>query len=180
MNDANTINVSSRDAARWLATGEAVLIDVREPDEFMAEHIAAATSIPLSKVGEQLARLPVPAGRKIIFQCLKGGRGRQACEIATASGAGNEIYNLEGGIIGWKSAGLPVVSTSRTNVPSIFRQVQIIVGLAVALGVLAGFAGHPAGFAIAGLFGTALALAGISGWCGLALLLGRMPWNRLA
>lgn len=180
MNDTNTINVSPVDAARWLASGEAVLIDVREPDEFKAEHIAAATSIPLAKVAEQLGRLPAPAERKIIFQCLKGGRGARACQIAVDSAEGRKVYNLEGGITGWKGAGLPVISTASANVPSIFRQVQMIVGLAVALGVVAGFAGYSAGFVIAGLAGAALALAGITGWCGLALLLARMPWNRTA
>ena len=41
-----TATVSPRDAALWLASGEAVLIDVREPDEFRGEHIAAALSLP--------------------------------------------------------------------------------------------------------------------------------------
>ncbi|WP_244619092.1 YgaP-like transmembrane domain [Rhizobium sp. 18055] len=63
---------------------------------------------------------------------------------------------------------------------SIFRQVQIVVGTLVLLSVLGGFLLNPAGFVIAGLFGAALALAGMSGWCGMAILLGRMPWNKAA
>lgn len=55
---------------------------------------------------------------------------------------------------------------------------QIVVGLLVAVGVIAGFLISPAGFVVAGLFGAALATAGITGWCGLALLLNRAPWNR--
>ncbi len=63
---------------------------------------------------------------------------------------------------------------------TIFRQVQIAVGLLVLLSVLAGFFLNPAGFVVAGLFGAALTFAGISGWCGMAILLNHMPWNRAA
>ena len=47
--------ISPRDAARMLSSGEAVLIDVREPDEFRAEHIACAASVPLASVGSVFA-----------------------------------------------------------------------------------------------------------------------------
>jgi hypothetical protein len=91
-----------------------------------------------------------------------------------------EIYNLEGGIMSWKDAGLPVIGTATEGkaVPSIFRQVQMAVGTFVLVAVIAGFSGWTPGFALAGFFGFMLALAGLTGWCGLAMLLARMPWNR--
>lgn len=175
-----TKTIDARQANEWLSSGEAVLIDVREPDEFRGEHIPAALSVPLSNVGRLSGMVSIPAGRKIVFQCLKGSRGAQACEKFEAANAGaGEVFNLAGGITAWKANGLPVIgATLAAPRMTIFRQVQITVGLIVLLSVLAGFFVHPAGFAIAGLFGAALAFAGVSGWCGLAILLGRMPWNQ--
>lgn len=169
--------VPPRQASEWIAAGEAVLIDVREPDEFRAEHIAAALSLPLSGIGNLDGVLNVPAGRKLVFQCLKGSRGALACDHMAAQNGSREIFNLEGGITAWKAQGLPVVGAVSPRL-TIFRQVQIVVGLLVLLSVLAGFLLNPAGFAIAGLLGAALAFAGLSGWCGMAVLLRRMPWNR--
>lgn len=171
--------VTPRQAQGWLASGRAVLIDVREPHEFSAAHIPYALSAPLASVAAMLKDMDLPADRKIVFQCQKGGRGGQACAaVGAVAPGGQPVFNLEGGIDAWAAEGLPVVGVSPAPGVSIFRQVQIVVGLLVALGVIAGFLISPAGFVVAGLFGAALATAGITGWCGLALLLNRAPWNR--
>ncbi len=169
--------ITAAEAARWIAEGEALLVDVRTPDEFRAEHIAAAISLPLDSLPGALSALNLAPGRKLVFQCQKGGRGASAC--ALAGDAWPERYNLEGGIESWKAADLPVVRATRAALP-IFRQVQIAVGLIVLTLVLAGFAFGPVFFGIAGLIGGMLALAGVTGWCGMGLLLQRMPWNRVA
>ncbi len=172
--------IDSQQAREWLSSGEAVLVDVREPDEFRGEHIPGAISVPLSQVARISSLLTIPSGKKVIFQCLKGGRGEKACEAFHSSDAeARESFNLAGGITAWKAAGLPVIGAS-LSAPrvSIFRQVQITVGLLVLFSVLAGYFVTPVGFAVAAFFGAALAVAGISGWCGLALALGRMPWNK--
>lgn len=168
--------VSPREAARWIADGEAILIDVRSPGEFGAQHIAQAISLPLDTLPDALGALRPPVGQKLIFQCLKGGRGATAC--AAVGDAWPERYNLDGGIEGWKAAGLPVVGASE-RLP-LARQVQVAVGLIVLALVTAGFWLNPAYFAAAGLVGLMLAVAGVTGWCGLALVLQRMPWNRPA
>ncbi|HVK89865.1 MAG TPA: rhodanese-like domain-containing protein [Mycoplana sp.] len=175
-----TMTIDARTAAGWIATGKAVLVDVREPDEFRAEHIASAASLPLGSLRKALANMPLPPGRTIIFQCQKGGRGAQACALAGELGM-DAACNLEDGIAGWKAAGLPVIGTAATGspvIPSLFRQVQMVVGTFVLIAVLAGFSGWRPGFALAGFFGFMLALAGLTGWCGLAMVLSRMPWNR--
>lgn len=176
MTHESSRNISAQQAYAWLVSGEAVLIDVREPDEFKAEHIAYALSLPLGHVGTTFTQLNL-ANRKIIFQCLRGKRGEQACTFLNGQNTSCSAYNIEGGIEGWKAAGLPVISGSGSGL-SIFRQVQIIIGTLVGLGVVLGFGGHIWGFAAAGLFGAALALSGLSGWCGLAMLLAKAPWNR--
>jgi rhodanese-related sulfurtransferase len=169
--------ISAHDAHALLAVGAAVLVDVREADEFKAEHIAFALSLPLSRLEDALAQLQIPPGTKIIFQCQKGKRGEQACR-APCQQDGRVLYNMDGGLDAWKAAGFATIATgSAAPRLSIFRQVQIIIGFAVALAVLIGFSGQNWGFWLAGILGAALGTAGLTGWCGLALLLMRMPWN---
>lgn len=172
-------SITPREAARLIETGEALLIDVREPNEFIAGHIASAASIPLSVLPGFFAGGAMPA-KPLIMQCQRGMRGEKACALLQSLGHDHQIYNMEGGIEAWQSANLPVIGSGKPAGISIFRQVQIVVGGLVAFGVTLGFFGYPAGFAAAGFFGAMLAIAGISGWCGLALLLDKMPWNRPA
>jgi rhodanese-related sulfurtransferase len=101
-------SIDPQTAARWLRAGEASLLDVREPQEYAAEHIEAAHLQPLS--GVTYAALPAPMqGKKLVVQCHLGGRSARACELLSAERPGIEVYNLEGGIEAWKAAGLPVV-----------------------------------------------------------------------
>lgn len=60
------------------------------------------------------------------------------------------------------------------------RQVQIAAGLLVLVGVGLGFGIHPAFFALSGLVGAGLVFAGATGFCGMAQILARAPWNRRA
>lgn len=172
----NTITPAQ--ALAWLSSGDAILIDVREPDEFKAEHIAYALSVPLGQLQETLPTLGLPADKKILFHCLKGKRGEQACILAGQSrNCPHETYNIEGGIEGWKNANLAVIGSASSKI-SIFRQVQMIVGGLIAILVLLGFQGMAPAFALAGIFGGALFFAGLTGWCGLAMILSKIPWNK--
>ncbi len=101
-------SVSPRDAARWIADGEAVLVDVRSPAEFRAGHIDGALSLPLDTLPAALSSLDVPADRKVIFQCQRGVRSEAACRAVMDSSYAR--FSLAGGIDGWRAAGLPVVA----------------------------------------------------------------------
>lgn len=173
-----SINVAQ--AVSMIKNDEAVLIDVREPDEFKDSHIAYAISVPLSALEGGFKMLDIPADKTILFQCLKGSRGQTACaRIQGLGSCKNKIVNIEGGIEAWKSEGLPVIESSRAQPKlSLMRQVQIIVGFLVALCVVIGLAGMTAAFVLAGFFGAALCVAGLTGWCGLATMLSKMPWNK--
>ncbi len=174
-----TALVSAKDASAWLASGQAMLIDVREPSEFAAAHIPYAVSAPLGTLTDALALMNLPSDRKLIFQCQKGGRGNTACEAVGATARGGQpVFNLDGGIEGWAKAGYPIVGSGRETVMPINRQVQLAVGLLVVSGIAFGFMVHWAGFVFAGMIGAALANAGATGWCGMAMLLQRAPWNQ--
>jgi rhodanese-related sulfurtransferase len=93
----------------WMERGEATLVDVREPGEYMAERIDGAVSVPLA--GVCAANVPASAGKKLVVHCLKGGRGAKACEKLLAEDPMLEVYNLTGGISAWDAAGFPVLRT---------------------------------------------------------------------
>ncbi len=103
------MGIKTVDAAtvkRWLDSGDAVLVDVREPGEHASESIEGAVLIPLASVSA--SAMPPLKGRKLVIHCKKGGRGEKACAALQAQLPSTEIYNLEGGIESWAQAGLPL------------------------------------------------------------------------
>jgi rhodanese-related sulfurtransferase len=166
--------VEAATVREWMERGEALVVDVREPDEHARERIEGAVLMPLSRFNA--AALPRPDGRRVVFHC-KGGR-RAAEAVARARSAGiAECLNLKGGIEGWKSAGLPVEFNARVPI-SIMRQVQITAGSMVLMGSVLAWLVSPWFLVLSGFFGAGLVFAGVSGTCGLAAVLGAMPWNR--
>jgi rhodanese-related sulfurtransferase len=155
-----------------LQRGEAVLIDIREADEFARRRIGGAISRPLSAIGD------VPLDRSVIFTCRTGMRtGANAARLAALVPA--PAYVLEGGVDGWAAAGLPVVTDARAPM-EMMRQVQIAAGVLILAGVLLGWLVAPGFYLLAGFVGAGLTFAGISGFCGMARVLALMPWNRAA
>ena len=92
--------------ARLLQTGRILLVDVREPAEFAAERIAGALLSPLSTLDAAL--LPADDSRRLVFHCGSGKRSLTAAERRLAAGA-PQAAHMGGGLIAWKSAGLPVI-----------------------------------------------------------------------
>ncbi|MCC4294116.1 rhodanese-like domain-containing protein [Brevundimonas aurantiaca] len=88
-----------------LDQGQALVIDVREPGEFAAEHIAGAVNLPLSSFDP--ARLPAANGKTVILQCAGGKRSGMALDCCAEAQAAIDTH-LAGGLGAWKSAGLPV------------------------------------------------------------------------
>jgi rhodanese-related sulfurtransferase len=162
-------------AASWLARGEAVLIDVREPSEYSSEHIAEATLMPLSRFDP--AQAVAPAGKKLILQCKGGTRARQAGERLVAAGR-QEVWTIEGGLDGWKKAGLPTVRSAGGPRIDVQRQTQIVIGLGVLTGVLLGVFVSPWFLILSAFFGCGLTFAGLSGTCMLAVLIAKLPFNQ--
>lgn len=158
--------------ARQLVAEWAVLVDVREPDERAREHIPGTQHAPLSS----LQRVEAAGAMAVIFHCRSGARtGAHAARLGEAAGC--EAYLLEGGLEAWKRAGLPV-ATDRKQPIEIMRQVQIVAGSLVVLGVVLGLWIAPSFFAVSAFVGAGLVFAGSTGWCGMAKLLALMPWNR--
>jgi len=97
--------LAPEEVAEGLATGNMLLVDVREPDETARERIHGALLAPLSRF--DAFDLPDPQGRTVVFFCASGLRSVQAAEIAQTAGLAY-CAHLAGGITSWKAAGLPI------------------------------------------------------------------------
>lgn len=158
----------------WLDDGRCLLVDVREPGEHAREHIAGARLVPLGTLDP--AALGPDAGRRIVLHCASGARSAQGARKLAADGI--DVSHLPGGIAQWKQAGLPVVENRSAPIP-IMRQVQIVAGSLVVAGAALGTFIHPGFYALSAFVGAGLVFAGVTGFCGMAALLGRLPYNRV-
>lgn len=166
--------LSPADVRARIESGRAVLIDIREPDEFARSHIKGAQLQPLS--GWEQAHLTIDPQADVIFTCKTGMRTGGACDRLAARVTG-DAFVLDGGIDGWTKAGLPVVTDAKAPM-EIMRQVQIAAGSLVLLGVILGFLVAPGWFGLSAFVGAGLTFAGVTGFCGMARLLMLAPWNR--
>lgn len=85
----------------------AVVLDVRQPDEWEAGHIPGAVLIPLDQLPARLAE--VPKDRAVVVMCRSGNRSQAGRDILLQAGYAS-VTSMAGGIRQWQGAGLPVVS----------------------------------------------------------------------
>lgn len=148
------------------------LIDVRTPAEHGEIHIPGSRLMPLDRLDPDAVK--TSAGQCVLI-CRSGNRAGQAYQKLTAAGCENLVV-LDGGVTAWESAGLPVNRGEKTI--SLERQVRIAAGLLVLAGVILGTWVHPGFYAIGAFVGAGLVFAGVTDWCGMGMLLAKMPWNR--
>ena len=171
--------ISPVEAKRRLADGSAVLVDIREPQEHAREAIPGAKLSPLSAFDSRpLSSVQGKGAPAVIFHCQSGRRTAENADRLRDCGV-PEVYLLEGGLTGWKAAGF-ATSIDRTKPIEMQRQVQIAAGSLVLIGLVLSVAVSPWFAALSAFVGAGLVFAGISGWCGMANLLGIMPWNRVS
>lgn len=153
---------------------QALLLDVRTPGEYGEASIRGSRLMPLANLDAAKVR-QMASDKQVVVTCLSGGRAaRAAVELGKA---GLTVSVLEGGLQGWEQAGMPVVRGTPKGLPLI-RQVHILVGALTA--VLAGLAYAVSPLWAIGslLIGLGLVVAGATGFCGMAYVLAKMPWNR--
>ncbi|MPT47060.1 MAG: DUF2892 domain-containing protein [Sphingobium sp.] len=160
----------SPDEARQALSEGAILVDVRGTDEHARSHIPGALNVPLTRLCD------VPQGQKVIFHCMSGMR-TQANATQLKDAVQGDCYILSGGLNAWEKAGFPVV-VDRHQPLELMRQVQLAAGFLALTGALLGWFVNPAFLWLSAFVGAGLMVAGATGWCGMAHLLRRMPWNR--
>jgi rhodanese-related sulfurtransferase len=97
-------DVSPQQAAQLVREGSVQLVDVREPYEHEAGRIAGARHVEMARLSEQAGSFE--RERPLLFYCRVGNRSAMATQAFRA--AGFDAYNLEGGLVAWTGAGLPL------------------------------------------------------------------------
>ncbi|MBC7859685.1 MAG: rhodanese-like domain-containing protein [Burkholderiaceae bacterium] len=97
---------------RLMASQGALLIDVREPDEYAEGHAPGSVLIPLGQLPGRLAELRASQDKPVALICRSGRRSARAAEILRQAGF-SKVYNIEGGMNAWSAAGLPVLKGAK-------------------------------------------------------------------
>jgi len=101
----NTYQTVSVQDLRAASEPNRIVLDVREPSEYAAGHVAGARLLPLSQLQSRLDE--VPADRPVYVYCHSGNRSKQASEILAKAGK-KDIRDVRGGILAWEAAGYPI------------------------------------------------------------------------
>ena len=153
------------------------LVDVRTPVEFAEVHVPQARNEPLDRF--EPARLFGPDGlskdQPVYLLCRSGARAAKAADQLARAGFANGVV-VTGGTLAWQEAGLPV-DRGTVKVISLERQVRIAAGSLVVIGVVLAKLVNPWFIGLSAFVGAGLVFAGITDFCGMGLLLARLPWN---
>lgn len=170
LGESETIPVETFEALR--KADAMTVLDVRTPAEYESEHVPGSLHVEL---GELEARMnTIPAGRLVAVVCRSGARARDAATRLLRHGY--EVTVLDGGLNAWRRDG--GMAQEGAKALALDRQVQLTIGTGIVIGSLLGWLIHPAWFGLPAFFGAGLVFAGVTGTCGLAMALARMPWNR--
>jgi rhodanese-related sulfurtransferase len=157
-----------------LSCEKCILVDVRSKDESNASRIQNSICVPLDELEEYSKSLSREAD--VVVYCRTGNRSAKAAEILVKVGHGN-IYNLEGGILEWQKQGFDVLKLTQSGI-SIQRQVLLVMGLFVFVSTILAVFVSDSFLYFTVFVGLGMIFAGITGFCGLAVLLEKMPWNK--
>ena len=148
-------------------------INVCTPDEYKEKHISGVRSVPLDELERHVEEFK---NKKTIYvHCRSGRRGMAAIEKLSKLGVRAELVNVEGGILAWEQAGY---GTERISARlSLMRQTLLAAGTLIVLAHVLALTLSPFWYLVSAAVGTGLLFAGLTGWCGMSMLLMRMPWN---
>lgn len=94
-------------ATQLINSRNAIIVDVRTPEEFASGSLPGARNVPVDKFDQKLRELK--KDKPVIVVCASGSRAGRAAAQLRAGGFG-EVYVLAGGVAAWREAGLPIRS----------------------------------------------------------------------
>jgi glyoxylase-like metal-dependent hydrolase (beta-lactamase superfamily II) len=147
-----------------------LVVDVRLPAEYRAVHVEPSVLLPLDEIPRR--RDELPRDRELVLVCRTGARAR----LAATQLLGFRTRVLEGGVVAWQEAGHPVIA-GKSHM-SLERQVRIAAGALASTGGALAVLVSPWFGLVPAFVGAGLVYAGITDRCGMAMLLGKLPYNR--
>lgn len=167
--------LNAADLARDRGTCRAQWIDVRSASEYATGHLPGAVNMPMEEI--EARREDLSANVPIVLVCQSGNRARLVARLLKPYR--DDVAVLEGGTRAWIQAGLPVVMSASTRW-SMERQVRLGAGLLVISGIILARVANSHWLYLALIGGLGLTFAGLTDFCPMAVLLARLPWNRVA
>jgi rhodanese-related sulfurtransferase len=154
-----------------------VILDVREKEEFEAEHIPESISCPLSQFDILVPGiLKNTKDSEFIIMCRTGNRAKIALDELKRFSVDRHSFSVfDGGLIEWKGQGHTILG--KGSVFPIMRQVQIVASSFIFIAFLASQFLAPDFIYLALFVGFGLALSGYAGICPIVYILQKMPWN---
>lgn len=104
---ANAGSLTAQGAVQLINRQRAVVVDVREPDEFAAGHVTGAKNVPLNQLEQKLPTTVKNKTLPLLLVCATGGRAQRAVAMAKKLGY-EQAQAVAGGLKSWKDANLPV------------------------------------------------------------------------
>jgi rhodanese-related sulfurtransferase len=150
------------------------LVDVREYAEFAGGRVSGAKLVPLGELEKRHSELDHT--KPVYVMCRTGRRSGEAQKKLKALGFTN-VINVTGGFEAWKKEDLPFERDAKAPW-ALERQVRFAAGSLVLLGVVLTVLVHPYLIVVPAFIGAGLVFAGATDWCGMAMILAKMPWNR--
>jgi rhodanese-related sulfurtransferase len=100
--------------AQSMSRQGALLLDVREPDEYAKEHAPNAMLIPLGQISSRMQEIAAYKDKPVDIMCHSGRRSAKAAKMLQEAGF-RQVHSIRGGIVAWEKAGLKVVAGQYTR-----------------------------------------------------------------
>ena len=97
-------------ATQMINKDDALILDIRQDNEFVGGHIVNSKHIPLSFLNDRLSELEKHKNKPVIAVCRTGHRSSHACSVLKKAGF-ESVYNLSGGVLAWENANLPLTKS---------------------------------------------------------------------
>lgn len=152
---------------------QCLVVDVREPAEFEAEHVPGSLNLPLSGLASSAPGLA--RDKRIYLVCRSGARSSEAARLLAKAGFSG-LRVLEGGLLNWNVPGGRVKGSCQ--IWSLDRQMRFTAGGLVLAGIVLGHWGHPYFLGLSVFVAAGLIFSALTDSCGLVVLLSKLPWNR--
>ena len=151
-----------------------IIVDIRNEEEYELASIPQSINIPMGTLADNIEKLS--AYKNIYVYCNTDARSSDACSTLMATGLSNNIVCVEGGISAWM-ANENEVSGSRRVLPML-QQVHLAASTFVLVPTLLALFVDVRFAWITVIPGLGLLGSGLTGFCGITYIFGKMPWNR--
>ncbi|GAB4182231.1 MAG: rhodanese-like domain-containing protein [Terrimicrobiaceae bacterium] len=166
-------SISVKETVERMKSG-GVMVDVRTAGEYEGSHVAGSVLHPLQELNPAKVK-ELSQGAPVYVMCQAGMRAARAAGQLAASGI-DPVFVVDGGMNAWEAAGLPVQRGGRRVLP-IERQARLCMGALAFVGGVLAYLVNPAWAGLSVFAGAGLIFSALTDWCGLGLMLARMPWN---